>query len=607
MSADFWHGQPVPLLFRRGPVVKLSDPLVSWPQKFRPRLLTVLRQNYTRQQAVTDTLSGVTVGLIALPLALALGVASIPAGVVTPFPAPAIGIFTAIIGGFIVSLFGGSRVQIAGPTAAFVTVILLIVEKHGYDGLLLATLMAGIILVLMGLTGMGTLIKFIPYPVTSGFTTGIAVAIIAGQAAPFLGLSDAMPPPREFLDKLPWLFSHLPQLNLPTLLLAVGSGLFIHFWPHYRARLHAERVPGAFIAMVVSAALVSWLGWDKTLGVATIGSQFGPAAIPHGLPPFVWPTITLDRIRDLLAPATTIALLGAIESLLSAVVADGLINDRHNSSAELVAQGLANIVCPFFCGMPVTGAIARTSANVKAGGRTPIAGMVHAVTLLLIVLFFSPYAQYVPLGVIAAVLIVVAFRMGEWHELTRLRKMPRSDALVLLTTFSLTVIFDLVVAVEVGMMLAALLFIKRMADTTEITAVTADDELETAEQIIHGKDIPEGVVVYRIFGPFFFGAAEKMEDALLRAGTLPKVMILRMQLVPAMDATALNALESIVERMQATGGAVVLSGPHRQPLDMMVKAGFIDRLGRPNICAHFDHALARARKILASPPDHAGS
>ncbi len=569
------------------------------PLRFQPRTLALWRQPYGRKQAVTDVLSGITVGLIALPLALALGVASMPAGTVTPFPAPAIGIFTAIIGGFLVSLLGGSRVQIAGPTAAFVTVILLIVEKHGFDGLLLATIMAGVMLVVMGFSGLGTLIKFIPYPVTSGFTTGIAVAIVAGQAADFAGIHAATPAPREFVDKLPWLLTHLPQLNLPTLLIATTSAAFIILWPRYRARLHAERVPGAIIAMVVSAGLVAWFGWDKSLGVATVGSLFGPDAIPHGLPPLVWPEFSLDRVRDLLGPAFTIAMLGAIESLLSAVVADGLVNDRHDSNTELIAQGVANIVCPFFCGMPVTGAIARTSANVKAGGRTPVAGMVHALTLLLIVLFFSPYARFVPMGAIAAVLVVVAFRMGEWHELTRLGKMPRSDAVVLLATFSLTVIFDLVVAVEVGMMLAAVLFIKRMAETTEIARVTASDELETPEQLAHGKEIPEGVLVYRIFGPFFFGAAEKMEDALLRAGTLPRVLILRLQLVPAMDATALNALESIVERMQAAGGTVILSGPHRQPLDMMVKAGFIGRLGRPNICAHFDDALKRAREVLA--------
>lgn len=562
----------------------------------------MLRQGYTRQQATADVLAGVTVGLIALPLALALGVASVPLGQATPFPAPAIGIFTAIVGGFLVSALGGSRVQISGPTAAFVTVVLLVIERQGFDGLLLATMMAGVILILMGLSGLGTLIKYIPYPVTSGFTTGIAITIIAGQAPDFLGLAAAGAPPRDFLEKLPWLLSHLGSANPTVLSLAAASAAFILLWPRYRGRLRAGRVPGPIVAMVGAAALVAWLGWERSAGVATIGSRFGPEAIPHGLPPLVWPEISLERIRELIGPATTIALLGAIESLLSAVVADGLINDRHDSNTELVAQGVANLAGPLFCCLPVTGAIARTSANVKAGGRTPVAGMVHAVTLLLIVLFFSAYARFVPLGAIAAVLVVVALRMGEWHELTRLRRMPRSDALVLLTTLSLTVIFDLVVAVEVGMLLAAFLFIRRMAETTEIAPVTARDELETPEQVAHGKEIPEGVVVFRIFGPFFFGAAEKMEDALQRVGTLPRVLILRMQLVPAMDATALNALESIVERMQASGGTVVLSGPHRQPLEMMRKAGFIDRLGRANIRAHFDDALARAREVLRESP-----
>jgi SulP family sulfate permease len=449
----------------------------------------------------------------------------------------------------------------------------------------------------MGAFGLGNLIKFIPYPVTSGFTTGIAVTLIAGQAASFTGIEGAAP--REFVEKIPWLLRHLPALNVPTLLLAVGAFALIHFWPRLRVILPADRIPGAIVAMVLTATLIGWLGWDRSLGIATVGSQFGPDAIPHSLPPLVWPEISLARIRDLIGPATTIALLGAIESLLSAVVADGLINDRHDSNTELIAQGVANIACPFFCGLPVTGAIARTSANVKSGGRTPVSGLVHAVTLLFIVLAFSSFAQYVPMGAIAAVLMIVAFRMGEWHELARLGKMPRSDALVLLTTFSLTVIFDLVIAVEIGMMLAAVLFIKRMAETTEISTVTTSDELETAEQIAHGKDIPDGVVVFRIFGPFFFGAAEKMEDALQRIGGLPQVLILRMQLVPAMDATALNALESIVERMQAAKGTVILSGPHRQPLDMMMKAGFIQRLGRRNIQAHFDDALVRAREILA--------
>jgi len=582
------------------PPPSLSEIATALRRKFRPRLFTLPRAAYGRGQLVTDSLSGVTVALIALPLALALAVASIPAGVATPIPVPAIGIFTAIIGGFLVSLLGGSRVQISGPTAAFVTVILLIIDRHGYDGLLLATLMAGAMLVLMGLSGLGTLIKFIPYPVTSGFTTGIAIAIIVGQVPGFIGLPAEAVPPREFSEKLPWLFEHLPALNAATLCVAALAAALLYWWPRYAARWRAAWLPAPIVAIVLCAALVALLNGQAHAGVATIGSLFGPDALPRELPALALPAISLARIGELMGPAITIALLGAIESLLSAVVADGLANDRHDSNTELVAQGIANLVCPFFGGIPVTGAIARTSANVKAGARTPIAGLVHAVTLLVIVLFCAPLVRYVPIGAIAAVLIFVALRMGNWRELLRLGKMPRSDALVLLTTCSLTVLFDLVVAVEVGILLAGALFIKRMADTTEISRVTARDELETPEQVAHGKDIPDGVVVYRIFGPFFFGAAEKMENAILSAAPPPRVLILRMQLVPAMDATALNALESIVERMHAAGGQVILSGPHRQPLDMMRKAGFVGKLGRPNICPHFDAALARAQSLSGS-------
>jgi SulP family sulfate permease len=561
---------------------------------FHPRITEIARQKYGRSELLRDGLSGVTVGLIALPLALALGVASVPAGVTTPFPAPAVGLFTAIIAGFIISAFGGSRVQVGGPTAAFIPVILLIVERYGYDGLLLSTVMAGVILFLMGATRLGTLIKFIPYPVTSGFTTGIAITIMASQMAEFVGIQTSTTPPREFIEKVIWLARHIPDINPLTAVVGIVCALFIYFWP----RLGWRRVPGSIIALIAATAAVTFLRWDSFYQVATVGSKFGPDAIPHGLPPFTVPSFSLSRIRDLIAPATTIALLGAIESLLSAVVADSLVNDKHDANTELMAQGLANIVCPFFCGLPATGAIARTSANIRSGGRTPIAGIVHAITLLLIVLVFSRYAQFVPMAAIAAVLVMVAYRMGEWHELARLKQMPRSDAVVLITTMALTVVFDLVVAVEVGMVLAAMLFIRRMADTTEVSLVTTHDELETQEQIAHGKEIPEGVLVYRIFGPFFFGAAEKMENALLRVERLPRVLILRMQLVPAMDATALNVLESIIERIHAAGGVVVLSGPHRQPLQLLAKAGFIEKIGRPNIRAHFDDALVRAREVL---------
>jgi SulP family sulfate permease len=563
---------------------------------FRPRIIDSFRKGYTRQDFGADLMSGVTVGLIALPLALALGVASVPAGLHMPFPAPAVGLFTAIIAGFLISIFGGSKVQIGGPTAAFVPVILLIIDKYGYDGLLLATIMAGGILVLMGVARLGTLIKFIPYPVTSGFTTGIAVTLMFSQAPSFLGIHSTDAAPREFWEKLPWLARHITDINPFAAAIALGCAALIFFWP----RLGWKRIPGSIVALVLATAIVSLLGFEKLFSISTVGSSFGPDAIPRGFPPITWPAISFQRFRDLLAPATTIAMLGAIESLLSAVVADSMIGDRHDANTELIGQGIANIVCPFFCGLPATGAIARTSANVRCGARSPVSGIVHAATLLLIILVFSHYAQFVPMGAIAAVLIMVAFRMGEWHELIRLRRMPRSDAIVLVSTFVLTVVFDLVVAVEVGMVLAAILFIRRMAETTEVARVTSSDELEIPEQMIHGKTIPEGVLVYRIFGPFFFGAAEKMEDALQRVDRLPKVLILRMQLVTAMDATALNALESIVERMQSAGGVVILSGPHRQPLEMLSKSGFIERIGRSNICAHFDDSLVRSKEILAA-------
>lgn len=563
--------------------------------RFKPRLLEVFNGKYGRAALGHDLMAGLTVGMIALPLALALGIASVPIGEKTPFPAPALGIFTAIIAGFLISALGGSRVQIGGPTAAFIPIILLIIEKHGYGGLLMATIMAGVILVIMGLAKMGSLIKYIPWPVTSGFTTGIAVAIMATQSGDFLGIHTGEAAPREFIERLHWLWKHGPDIHTPTVILAVGCLLVIYLWP----RLGLKRVPGSIVAMLGATALVAAMGWQDSLGISTIGSKFGSGAIPARLPAVMWPHFDWSMMRDLIGPATAIALLGAIESLLSAVVADGLTNERHDSNTELVAQGIANIVCPFFGGLPATGAIARTSANVNNGGRSPVSGIVHSLTLLGIILLFAKWAVYVPMAAMSAVLVFVALRMGEWHEMKRLRLMPLSDAVVLVTTFALTVIFDLVVAVEVGMVLAAILFIKRVSETTEVSRVFESDVLESPEQLVTGKEIPEGVLVYRIFGPFLFGAAEKMEDAIERFEEFPKVLILRLHLVSAMDATALNTLESVIERFQKHGGTVILSGLHRQPLDMLRKAGFINVIGRKNLVAHFDDALTRSREILA--------
>ena len=561
---------------------------------FRPRILEFITGAPSGFSLGGEVVAGVTVGLIALPLALALGIASIPVGTNTPFSAPALGIFTAIIGGLIISMFGGSRVQIGGPTAAFVPIILMIISEHGYGGLVMATMMAGIILILMGVTRMGTLIKFIPWPVTSGFTTGIAVAIMITQIPDSLGfhLDDSMP--REFFEKFPWIVGHFHLLNPFSLGLTVICLVVILFWP--RTNIHL--IPGSIVAMLGATIFVAVTGWGESHHIATIGSKFGAHAIPSGLPMPILPHFDWHLVGKLMGPATAIALLGSIESLLSAVVADGLSGDRHDSNTELIAQGLANLVCPIFGGLPVTGAIARTSANINNGGKSPLAGIIHALTLLAIILVAARWAAYIPMAAMSAVLIMVALRMGEWHELKRLQRMPLSDSLVLLTTMGLTVVFDLVLAVEIGMVLASILFIKRVSETTEVSRVTTEDMLERPEQIAQGKQIPDGVLVYRIFGPFLFGAAEKMEDALMSVDEWPKVLILRLNLVTAMDATGLNALESIVERMRHKGSVVILSGIHFQPLQMLMKSGFIDVIGRSNFCATFDDSLSRAMELL---------
>lgn len=537
-----------------------------------------------------DILAGISVALIALPLSLALGVASIPIGTETPFPAPALGVFTAILGGFLVSLLGGSRVQIGGPTAAFIPIVILIISEHGYGGLLLATMMAGVILVLMGIARMGILIKYIPWPVTSGFTTGIAIAIIIGQLPDALGIAAESPPPREFAERLHWLWQNLNGINHPSLVIAVvGLGVILLWSRFNRGWLHY--LPGSMVVLMIATALVQLAGIGGADGVNTLDSRFGEGALQLGMPALVIPELSWHLIRELIGPATAIALLGAIESLLSAVVADGLSGDRHRSNTELIAQGISNLICPFLGGLPVTGAIARTSANISSGASSPIAGMTAAVVILLLVLLAAPLASQVPIAAIAAVLIGVALRMGDWHEVSRLRKMPISDALVFVTTCSLTVVFDLVIAVEVGMVLSAVLFIKRVSETTEVAKIGNQDMLIRPENVLLDRQIPDDVTIYRIFGPFLFGAAEKMEDALSRIDALPRVLILDLHLVTAMDLTGLNALESIVERMHRAQKRVIVSGIHRQPLQMLMKADFVAILGRENLTATLEDAL----------------
>jgi SulP family sulfate permease len=546
---------------------------------FRPKLVDTLK-NYSRQDLVADLVAGVTVGIVALPLAMAFGIAS---GVT-----PQAGIFTAVIAGFIISAIGGSRVQIGGPTGAFVSIVAGIIVVYHIDNLYICTIMAGIMLLIMGFTRMGGMIKFIPFPVTMGFTCGIAVLIFSTQIKDFLGLPvDKMPP--DFVGKIKVLLENISSIDWRTLALGVASIVIIKTWP----KKLAQRVPGSIVALLLATVVVAAF----KIPVETIDTRFH--GIPQGLPKFHFPELAWSNIEHLFEPAFTIALLAAIESLLSAVVADGMIDDRHDSNQELVAQGFANIFSPLFGGIPATGAIARTATNVRSGGRTPIAGIVHALTLLLIILIAAPLAKYIPLAVLSAVLVVVAFNMGEWHQFRRLAKWPKSDSAVFLSVFALTVLTDLPKAVGIGMILAAILFIKRISETMQITALNENSDPEGAHNSLFGKEVPKGVLVYRVFGAFLFGAADKLETALKRAHQEPEVLILKMQSVLAMDATGLNALEDIYEKLHRKGKQLVLSGPHTQPLLTMENDGFIDELGEENVCPHLDAALARAREILA--------
>lgn len=549
---------------------------------FRPKLVDALK-GYTKRDFLRDLVAGITVGIVALPLAMAFAIAS---GV-----KPEAGIFTAVIAGFLISALGGSRVSIGGPTGAFIIILYGIYAKYGAENLAICTIMAGVILFVMGAARLGTMIKFIPYPVTMGFTSGIAVLIFTTQIKDFFGLRMEKVP-SEFVEKMRALAEHAGSFQWPTLALAAASLAIILLWP----KTWQRRVPGSIVALVLGTVVVGVF----QLPVETIGSKFG--GIPQSLPSPQIPTLSWDNLRHLFQPATTIALLAAIESLLCCVVADGMIDDRHDSNQELMAQGIANIASPLFGGIAATGAIARTATSVKCGARSPVAGIVHAFTLLVIVLVAAPLAKFIPLATLSAVLVNVALNMGEWHNFARVPKWPRSDALVFLTAFGLTVVIDLTVAVEIGMVLAAVLFIKRVSETTQITAVDETTETEGSQHSLVGKEIPQGVMVYRIFGSFFFGAADKLETALKREGREPEVLILRMRKVLAMDATGLNALEDLYERLRARGKHIVLSGPHTQPLFMMDKAGFLDRLGRQNVCANIELALARAREILGLPP-----
>jgi len=544
---------------------------------FVPVLFRDIKKGYNLKSLYQDTISGLIVGIVALPLAIAFAIAS---GVT-----PAQGLYTAIIAGFIISFFSGSRFQIGGPTGAFIVVVVEIVAKFGYSGLATATFMAGIFLVFMGLARLGNVIKFIPYPMTVGFTSGIALIIATTQIKDFLGLT-VKGTPHGFLDRLFLYTASIDTVNLSAMGVGVASMLIILIFPKI-----TKKIPGSIVAIILSTLAVKFLD----LPVNTIGTLFGD--MPSGLPMPSLPSLELSSLPELVAPALTIALLGAIESLLSAVVADGMKGTRHNSNMELVAQGIANIVSPIFGGIPATGAIARTATNIKNGAVSPVSGLVHAVTLFAILLFFAPYAKMIPMSCLAAVLLVVAYHMSEWKHFLKLMKSPVADILVMVVTFLLTVFVDLTVAIQTGVVLSALLFMNRMASTSEIRNVKAEMKDHYIDDYdLHGEEIPDGVEVFEIFGPFFFGAANHFKDTLSIIENPPKVLILRMRHLNVIDATAIRALEDVVEKTRREGTKLILSGVNKVLEEVLQKTKVDVKIGKENIFSHIDQALASAKE-----------
>lgn len=542
-------------------------------QYIKPKLFNTLK-GYTRAQFAKDLVAGIIVAIIALPLSIALAIAS---GV-----NPEQGLYTGVIAGFFISFLGGSRVQIGGPTAAFVVIIYGIVSQYGMSGLATATFLAGLMMIVMGLLKFGNLISFIPKTITVGFTLGIAIGILVGQLKDFLGLSMGAVP-AEFTDKLVAYAQHLNTIHLPTLLIGLLALSIQIFWPRV-----SQKIPGSLVAIFVTTAIVQL----AHLSVPTIGDLY---TIKAGLPTFSMPNISLSLVRQLLSPAFTIAILASIESLLSCVVSDGMIGSRHRSNAELVGQGVGNMMSALFGGIPATGAIARTAANVKNGGRTPIAGMTHALVLLLILLFLMPYASLIPMSCLAAILIMVAYNMSGWRTFVyMLRTAPKSDIVVLVTTLLLTVFFDLVVAIEFGMVLAAFLFLKRMSDIAEVRQWVDEADNENTDAL-DLKVVPKNTVVYEVFGSLFFGTTNDFLDISYEEGK--NALILRMRNVPAMDISGLDALEEIRETCQQRGMTLILSHVNPQPFRVMKKAGFLEKIGEKNICPNIDASLKRAAEL----------
>lgn len=544
-------------------------------KQFTPMLFTTLK-NYSKEQLIKDIISGVIVAIIALPLSIALALAS---GV-----GPEQGLYTAIVAGFIISFLGGSNVQIAGPTAAFATIVAGIVAKNGMNGLVVATIIAGILLILMGLLRFGSLIKFIPYTITTGFTAGIAVTILIGQLKDFFGVTYAEGvSPIESLEKLEALVDSIGSVNVQAVIVGIVSLIILIVWPYIN-----KKIPSSLVAVIIGILMVKLLHME----VNTIGGLY---TISNSLPSFHAPSINFQMIQSVLPDAFTIAILAAIESLLSCVVADGMTNTQHRSNMELIAQGAGNIGSALFGGIPATGAIARTAANIKNGGRTPIAGMVHSITLILILIILMPYAALIPMPTIAAILFLVAYNMCQWRPFLRLIKTaPKSDIAVLVTTFLLTILFDLVIAIEIGMVLACLLFMKRMSDETDVKGWKYIDEKDDPDRISL-RQVPKHIRVYEINGPLFFGAADRI--ASIHVKDFTKCLILRMRSVPAIDTTALIALETLYDKCKKNNITIIFSHVGTQPMNAFKKSGFYDLIGEENFCKHIDDALERAKQI----------
>ena len=556
--------------------------------KFSPKLFSTFKNGYNKQTLVQDLLAGVIVGIVALPLAIAFGIAS--------GATPEAGILTAIVAGFIISFFGGSKVQIGGPTGAFIVIVYGIIQEYGRNGLMIATFMAGAFLILMGVLHLGTIIKYIPYPIVVGFTSGIALTIFATQIKDLFGLQIESVP-AGFIDKWAVYAQHFDTVSWWSLLIGVASILIIVFTPKV-----SRRVPGSLVAIVLMTVATLLLKRAGVTGIETIGDRF---TISSNLPQPEVPSINWETITRLAQPAMVIAMLGAIESLLSAAVADGVIGDRHDSNQELMAQGIANMVSPLIGGIPATGAIARTMTNINNGGRTPVAGIAHAIVLALIYLFLMPLVQYIPMSCLAGVLVVVSYNMSEWRSFKAILKNPKSDIIVLLVTFFLTVIFDLTVAIEVGVLIACLLCMKRMAETTNVSVLSDEIDPNADSDVLGNLEhltIPEGVKVYEINGPYFFGIGNKFEEMMGDMGGRAKVRIIRMRKVPFIDSTGVHNLSNMCRMCAQMGVKVVLSGVNPSVMKVLKDAGMDELVGQENICSHISIALERAAQIVASEP-----